>query len=31
VYPSLYLNVIQPSIDQLATHMGMPWVTGAFK
>ena len=31
VYPSLYLNVIQPAIDQLATHMNMPWVTGALK
>ncbi len=28
VYPSLYLNVIQPSINALAEHMRMPWVTG---
>ena len=28
VYPSLYLNVIQPSINALSEHMQMPWVTG---
>jgi NADH-quinone oxidoreductase subunit M len=28
VYPSLYLNIIQPSIQALADHMNMPWVTG---
>jgi NADH-quinone oxidoreductase subunit M len=28
VYPSLYLNVIQPSINALAEHMHMPWVNG---
>jgi NADH-quinone oxidoreductase subunit M len=27
VYPSFYLNIIQPAIDQLATHMNMPWVS----
>jgi NADH-quinone oxidoreductase subunit M len=29
VYPQLYLQVIDPAIQQLATHMAMPWVTGA--
>jgi NADH-quinone oxidoreductase subunit M len=28
VYPSFYLNAIQPSINLLAEHMQMPWVTG---
>ena len=31
VYPSAYLNVIQPSINALAEHMQMPWVTGLMK
>ena len=31
VYPSFYLNIIQPAIDRLATQMGMPWVTGAIR
>src|SRR5262249_23538300 len=26
VYPSLYLNAIQPAMERLATHVGMPWV-----
>ncbi|HVE43453.1 MAG TPA: NADH-quinone oxidoreductase subunit M [Planctomycetota bacterium] len=26
VYPSLYLDVIQPAINNLATHMAMPWL-----
>jgi NADH-quinone oxidoreductase subunit M len=27
VYPSFYLNVIQPSINLLSDHMNMPWVS----
>ena len=27
VYPSLYLDVIMPAINKLATEMNMPWVT----
>ncbi len=26
VYPSLYLDVIQPAMNKLATHMAMPWL-----
>jgi NADH-quinone oxidoreductase subunit M len=26
VYPSLYLDLIQPAINQLANHMAMPWL-----
>jgi NADH-quinone oxidoreductase subunit M len=28
VYPSFYLNLIQPAINRLADHMNMPWVSG---
>jgi NADH-quinone oxidoreductase subunit M len=28
VYPSFYLDIIQPSINALSEHMAMPWVTG---
>ncbi|MBV8878750.1 MAG: hypothetical protein JO332_02190, partial [Planctomycetaceae bacterium] len=31
VYPSFYLNIIQPSINALAEHMRMPWVTGMLR
>jgi len=31
VYPSFYLNIIMPSINALAVHMQMPWVTGMVK
>jgi len=31
IYPSFYLNVIQPSVNQLAEHMRMPWVTGMMR
>jgi NADH-quinone oxidoreductase subunit M len=27
IYPSFYLNVIQPSINLLSDHMHMPWVS----
>ena len=27
IYPSFYLNIIQPAINRLADHMNMPWVS----
>jgi NADH-quinone oxidoreductase subunit M len=27
IYPSFYLNIIQPAINALADHMHMPWVS----
>jgi NADH-quinone oxidoreductase subunit M len=31
VYPSFYLNLIQPTINSLSEHMQMPWVTWPLK
>ena len=31
VYPALYLNLIQPTINRLSEHMAMPWVAGAIR
>ena len=28
VYPSFYLNLIEPAVNQLSQHMNMPWVSG---
>jgi NADH-quinone oxidoreductase subunit M len=28
IYPSFYLNIIQPAINRLSEHMHMPWVSG---
>jgi len=31
IYPVLYLNLIEPSVQKLVFQVAMPWVTGTVR